>query len=351
MKKINKISPAIQRSVLPFLKKNGFYLLRPAMLISLACCNSILDISPQDYLEEEQLFTSTDKVEKAVLGVYEGWYPEYLIQIASLMTDECRIGLQNTGMNAAGQCLFRHTFTSDDNEVLMPWMNYYQTIGRLNRILQNLDQTVLQDEADVSLLAALRAELLGLRAYLHFDLYRIYGYSAVFDAEAPAVPYLLESCNDSLPARPDSRTFFSRLLADLDEAEIDTPAENTGRINAVTLRGLRARMALYLKDYEMAIRAATDVIDARPLASPIAFEAVWTDQSRSEVLFFLYRNNLSLLRPGDLFYSVNEDKMLYAPSLKLIQSYSDTDIRRCWFATDQSLLPDNYADHPFGFCQ
>ena len=36
--------------------------------------------------------------------------------------------------------------------------------------------------------------------------------------------------------------------------------------------------------------------------------------------------------------------MLYAPSLKLMQSYSDTDIRRCWFATDQSLLPDNYAD-------
>jgi len=86
---------------------------------------------------------------------------------------------------------------------------------------------------------------------------------------------------------------YDNIYADLTAASaafanIDMPI-NTGstryKIDLIGLNAIRARVALYAKDWPIAISSATVVIDALPLATRSVYPAIWRDQSVSEVAF------------------------------------------------------------------
>lgn len=307
-------------------------------------CDKMLDLQPSDYIDENDLFTSINRLNQGVLGIYAGWYPEHTLRISSLITDECRIGLQNTGVDGTGQNIFRWIFTSDEEEILAPWRNAYQVIGRVNYILKDIDRVPITTETDFKTINSIKGELLGIRAYEHFELYRIYSYSGVYDAKALAVPYMTEynTTINSQPSRPDTNSFFTALWKDLLEAEKLVPENHNIRMGITAIEALHARAALYTQNYSEASIYSGKVIDKMPLAPYIEFPAIWTDQSDIEVIFKLKRNNASTTKPGDLFYNIGADRILFTPSLKLMKSYdSIKDIRyKSWFSTDESLIEE-----------
>lgn len=302
-------------------------------------CDSLLDIDPKDQIDGKDIFSSIDRLEKGVLGVYADWYPEHTIRIASLMTDECRIGLQNSGVDALGQNLFRWTYTSSDDEILAPWENAYQVIGRVNYILRDIDKVPIKGAEEKEKIETLRGELLAIRAYLHLDLYRIYGYSGVYDAQALAIPYITEYDINKQPSRPTTEKFFEQLWKDLSDAENLQTSDSKDRMGALSIEALHARAALYAAKYEEAEQYASKVIAKTSLASKADFTQIWLDKSDSEIIFKLKRNNMSKIRPGDIFYNINSDKILFAPSLKLMHSYDENnDVRHsAWYDSDDSL--------------
>lgn len=307
---------------------------------SVSSCDSMLDLKPNDYLDDADLFTSVDRLERGVLGVYADWYPEYTIRIGSLMTDECRIGLQNSGVEALGQNIFRWTFTSSDDEILAPWENMYQVIGRVNSIMKGIDDVPVATEEEFQRLTSMKGELLAIRAYAHFELYRIYSYSGVYDAKALAVPYTTDVNINKQPSRSDAETFFEALWEDISEAEELNPKDADGRMGIAAIEALHARIALYTNKYSDAILYAGKVINKIPLASYSDFPLIWKDKSEAEIIFKLKRSNVSTIRPGDLFYNIGADRILFTPSLKLMESYDmDNDVRyESWFTTDESLI-------------
>ena len=74
-----------------------------------ASCSKQLNIEPKDQIDGSEVFKSVNDLNQGVLGVYSVWKEEYVVRVASVVADEGRIGLQNTGVSLtdAGQNLFR----------------------------------------------------------------------------------------------------------------------------------------------------------------------------------------------------------------------------------------------------
>lgn len=318
------------------LRKN-IYTLLITLLFTTGSCKKLLDLKPDDQLDESLVFTSVQRVESTVLGVYEGWYPEYAVRIASVIADECRLGAQNSGVSAAGQNLYRWTYSAADEEILDPWKNFYQVIDRVNRVLAGLGKVPVNGPEDQKKLQELQGELLAVRAYAHFDLYRIYGASGVYQDRSYAVPYMTVSDLAAKPSRLFTEAFFTAFWKDIKQAEQLLFDGTNIRMNLDAVYALHARAALYTGKYEEAAAFASRVIVKKPLATQEQFESVWKDQSNIEVIFKLRRTNVSTIRPGDLFYNIGAERTLFTPSAKLLDAYDqEYDVRfASWFDLDE----------------
>ncbi|MFB6457205.1 RagB/SusD family nutrient uptake outer membrane protein [Chitinophaga sp. Hz27] len=301
-------------------------------------CNKMLDIKPTDQVDEEDIFQSVSTVNRAVLGVYAGWAPEYTLRIGSVMADECVIGPKNAGVNGDAQLLYRWSYTGFDPAIAAPWTNGYQVINRANRILAGLSKVPVQNDADNSAKQQLEGELLAIRAFQHFELYRIYANSYL--PEGLAVPYITITDNNNKPARPSTAEFMAKLQEDLDKAmtEISEGTDNT-RMNKQTVYALKARIALYTSHWSDALLFADKAIANATLATRAEFPAIWTDKSNAEVIFKLKRTNQSSMRPGDIWKNAGLGIIYFAPSPQLLQAYdTQNDVRAAaYFDHDPTL--------------
>ncbi len=328
--------------ILPTFKKLALALGAMTIIYSVSSCNKMLDVKPTDQVDGSEIFNSISTVNKAVLGVYADWQTEYMLRIGSVMADECRIGLRNAGVNGSAQNLFRWRYAAGDAEISAPWVNAYQVINRANRILEGIDKVPADNEADVKARAQLKGELLAIRAFEHFELYRGFSFSGVYNAEAWAVPYVTSTDISNKPARPTSAAFFQALGKDIETAVPlmeNEDNKDVTRMNILALYALQSRVALYTGNWQTAVESATRAIGKVPLAGRDEFPNIWTDQGNAEVLFRLRRTNQSTLRPGDIWRNGTLGIYYFAPSLKLLAAYDQqNDVRYAsYFYNDPSL--------------
>jgi hypothetical protein len=300
------------------------------LMLGYTGCMNDLDIRPTDQFDGNTVYSSVAALEKGVLGAYAGWDEEYVLRIGSLMADECVIGPNNAGVNGSGQHLFRWSFSPADKDIADAWSNAYGVINRVNRVLDAFDKVPANGEAEVAKKVTLKGELLAIRAFQHFELYRNFGYSGKYDAQALAVPYVTLSDIEQKPSRPTTKDFFQLLEKDLLEAIklLKAAPADDSRIGPLATHALQARIALYTGQWQEAADAAEHVIGEVPLASRGEFPGIWTDQNNAEVIFRLKRTNQSELRPGDVWKNADLGIIYFGPSRQLLQQYDeDKDIR------------------------
>lgn len=100
------------------------------------------------------------------------------------------------------------------------WEKAYNTIVNANDALANLDKN--KGSLDPIDFAVLKGELLGVRAWLHFDLLRLFGYGnwakrSVELNDKPTIPYVTGLSKDIPPQRKGSE-IYQLLMADIKEA-------------------------------------------------------------------------------------------------------------------------------------
>jgi len=122
----------------------------------------------------------------------------------------------------------------------------------------------------------LRGELLGMRAFLHFDLLRLFGPADVH-VESPVIPYYTEAQGEAAVLL-SAQEILNQVLADFLQAEellSADPVVNQGivssgdfysahrnlRLNLYAIRGLLARAYLYQGDQQKAHDYALSVLD------------------------------------------------------------------------------------------
>ena len=196
-------------------------------LLMLVGCDSWLDVKPYGEVEENKMF----ETEEGFLQTLSGSY--------LLLTDPSAYGWELTAgfpeeivryWNKRSEFyVFDYTNVDVVARLDATWLKIYEAIANTNLLLQNLEG---KDATDFEHYNLIKGEALGLRAYLHLDLLRLYGPVLKKNGlEKKAIPYHEEFSNQTVKLMTASEV-ISRIQRDLDSAYVllaDDPIKIYGR--------------------------------------------------------------------------------------------------------------------------
>lgn len=290
-------------------------------------CESWLDIQPVDSVSEEQLFETESGFMQALNGVYVEMNQSSLYG-GELLFNAVEILAQRYQFSSAGEQadyyqLEQFNYTSDYAEEVAEniWKEAYALILNVNKILSNADEK--KELFSGEHYNWITGEAYALRAFLHFDLLRLFGPVYLTNKNDRSICYNTEyalSASDLLPATE----IVELVLKDLHEAEqrlandpvikqgpltteAETDAENywrfrNMRLNYYAVKALQARVYLYAGENEKACEAARIVTGIQEAYFPFTDYTSVIGNSKtpdrvfsSELLFALQnsqRNNI-----------------------------------------------------------
>ncbi len=311
------------------------------LLLTVISCKKVIDVEETDFIGGDIALKTVGNNQQGIIGAYAGLGTEMAILLNATLADEVK---KSEFYNAATTHEWQYTSTDigirDNFTAFTP---YYRVIDRVNRVLQALPSADSTKAGDNTLRSRLRGEALFLRAFSHFELSRYY--TGNYEPNGLALAYM-EVPSLEPQARITMQPFYQKLMADMAEAKTLLPNNLTDiyRANKLTVSGLQARVALYMKDWPNAITYATEYINAIPLASSATFDGIWKDANTEEVAFKLKRTPSIGTKIGSLFRGTSANAttigtVTWMPTDKLWNAYDQVnDIRFSSYLKDEPLL-------------
>lgn len=259
------------------------YKLITILLLSLTyACNDWLEVDPKFRIKEEKIFNSEDGFKEALLGVYDKMVQSDLYgeKLTTGFVDI--LGQRYATANTVYKYRYAGNYNYTANEVVAQvdsiWNKMYNAIANCNNILDQIDSKQALFTGDNYNL--IKGELLAARAYMHFDLLRLFGPVDVND-QRKCLRYYDHFTQELLPPFLTAKQFAAKVLADVEAAATclakdpiltrspratDTAepfwSYRFNRLNYYAVRALYARVQVYLGATVEAGRAALEVITA-----------------------------------------------------------------------------------------
>lgn len=306
-------------------------------------CKKTTDLNPTHTINGDDFFKTVDEYDYVLTGTYQrlkqnGLYGgvnggSMYLSAADIAADNFASGADNLGnLNLA----FRWNYTSDDGPIQAAWDNAYVVIQHTNLSVRGIDRFVATDGLKVN---RIEGQARALRAFMHFELLRWFATDYDRNSTSLGVPYVDKFDVEQLPSRPTVKQTYDKIEADLKAARVmlsntdrpiqsATSTDGTARayIDRLVCDAMLARMYLYANELDSAIKYATIVINARPLATPAEFPDIWEDASTKEVIWSIkYQTGEPALARE--VYQTSGDKMSWKPVDALLGLYSGTDVR------------------------
>ncbi|GHT43628.1 membrane protein [Bacteroidia bacterium] len=258
------------------MKKNiiGMALLSMSLM---SCGDSFLDVAPADQLSDATFWQSEKDVTMALNGCYRGWESIADILFLDAATDN-------------GYEQFDYRFQAIGNGRILPtssvgwspgwpdsdasrWFLYID-IRKYNNFLEKVEPV----EMDAALKERYKAEVRFLRAHNYFNKVMFYG-------DIPLVDKVLVSGEEAALPRTPKAEVESFILKELTEIANILPEQNTitsgGHITKGAALALKARLELYLGQYDQAQADAAAVIGMSCFELFPTYEEMFWDTSES----------------------------------------------------------------------
>jgi hypothetical protein len=246
-------------------------------LLGLSACEDFLDITPEGQVKRDELLSTPDGIEDAMYGVYAQLRGQNLYgrEMSFSALDVMAQYYQPFGNNYKVENLQKYNYTYSSLETLFQslWTDMYHNISNVNSILES----GLVSNATAYPYKIYRGEALGLRAFMHFDLLRLFAGQITVDPEADGIPYAT-TFSLTAPDFAKAAKVYEYILADLLKAEellADEAAYAEDRdfmtmrqihFNIHAVRATLARVYLTMGNYEKAETYARKVIDESGLS-------------------------------------------------------------------------------------
>lgn len=315
------------------------YIWLAGLIALMSSCDKQLDILPPDNIAEEAALTTVPDLAKGMIGVYANINGSYDQDIYSnsLYADEATLPLENN--TGRGVIPYRWQTDPGIGEVTGAWAAYAYGVDRANRIIAAAEKLTGKDAAEEALKNRIKGEAIGIRAFCEFQV--LINFAENLESGSLGVPYSFKS-EIQKPARLTVGEVFGHINNDITTALGLIPAsfDDRTRMTQLGLYALQARMALYQKNWDLAISASTKVIDALPLATQTQYPGIWTDNSDAEVVW-KHKRTSGQSRIGDRFYDRSLGKIMYGVSNELRSLFSATDVR--YESTVAELGSNRYA--------
>ena len=314
-----------------------------ALAICVTSCSKWLDVKPEDKFIEEEVYKSKQGFADGLNGIYLklGASNMYGSQLTMETVDILAKYYNISSIHSVERRnLVEYAYAQDDakNKIDNIWTNFYLNILNINKFIENVDQygnAVLDKEEH----NVMRGEGLALRAYLYFDLLRLFAPAYHVDNESKLIPYYGKSSYE-FAEFSTSKYIAERILEDLNTAEqllaVSDPVINmvvvdrtmgsvdlgtkpymvfrNYHMNYFAVKGLQARVNLYLGNKAEALKAAETVIAAKSkfpwlstTSSPFTDNKIFSTE-----ILFAFENPKRTSIYDNLFNPSQDDKSILA---------------------------------------
>lgn len=186
-------------------------------LFTTTSCDDFLDITPDGQVKRDPLLSTPEGIEDAIYGVYSQMRQQTLygqelyfstLEILS-QTMWCN---GNDAITAMSGYKWEHSSVKGMFEGV--WTAMYKNISNVNSVLN----APLVESATEFPYTLYRGEALGMRAFMHFDLVRLFAEQYTVNPEADGIPYATEFSLNTPEFEPLAKN-YEHIIADLLEAD------------------------------------------------------------------------------------------------------------------------------------
>lgn len=274
--------------------------------VLIAGCKKFLDQQPITEVGSELVFSDVASTYKALAGVYSRLIGDqgYGIRVSLYYTvDNDEMQGPTGGDDDDRRGLARYKPSASNLQLSAPFNQMFQGIEYANICIDKIPKMDLYTsgtDQQKKQLQRMYGEALTLRAQFYLEAIRNWG-----DLPAHFKPAYAQASEEPFPGRTDRDTIYDHLLNDLKVAEDLVPWRNDltaigdqpdERITKGTVKGLRARIALYrggyslrqngtvqrgsnyLAYYQIAKDECNDIITSNQHSLNPSFKSLWKDQ-------------------------------------------------------------------------
>ncbi|MCA6497755.1 MAG: RagB/SusD family nutrient uptake outer membrane protein [Chitinophagaceae bacterium] len=241
--------------------KKIILLLVPIAVIGLSSCQKFLDRKPLDASSAATFLSNQAEMEQGLNGVYAAGMWVMLSNTPLLFEIEAStdLAMKRVG-NASDQVAMGDggPFLITNSMTITAWNQAFRLVQRANQQIASMENG--RDNVPATTFNRLKAEALVLRAWGYLHLAGWFG-DVPFYKAPPSVTEVLSA------KRTPVATIVAELSKDMDEAAAafdaagTTPVQTLGRVNKAVALGIKAKLALLIRDYRTAAAACKTIID------------------------------------------------------------------------------------------
>jgi len=249
------------------------------LLACVASCSDFLEVQPKTEIREDKMFENESGFKEALIGCYmlmgetSLYGKDLTVCLLDAMGGQYEMETTNTYYRAS-----QHDYDLYEGTFSALWQNQYKVIANVNALLGMIEKkgrSVLHPTN----LAIIKGEALGLRAFLHFDLLRMFGWGDLRNhpenLDRLTIPYVVKY-HKSVTKQSTEKEVLQLIHNDLEEAErllgyydsygpeikdeaYELPNEDgfyknrRNRMNYYAVRALLARVCMWEGNYEAAL--------------------------------------------------------------------------------------------------
>ena len=274
---------------------NKLLLTALTILASATLATSCLEKYPEYAIPADKAINTLEELDQAAIGVYDAFksgalYSGYLTLLPDL---QCDLAYAINGYTNTYGNIWRWDILATNGEITATYAALYDVIARANFLLEyapRVEETLTTDE-QIATYEQICGEAYFARALAYSELIKLFckPYESREQAEnTPGVVIVTKYNTDEPMVRSSLAKSYDRVIEDLESAahlmDIDENSLGGNLYNAVyfnefTAYALRARVALYMKDYKTAVEYSSRVIDSNLYMLSSATELITADMS------------------------------------------------------------------------
>lgn len=313
-------------------------------IVAFSSCSKQIDLNPSYTVNGDASFTKIEDYDAALTGAYtalraNSYYGSTngangFVGLPDMLSDNF---FESSESLANYTTLQRWSYTADDTNIEDIWLDAYSVVRQANLSIRGIDKLSSSTGGGVN---RIKGQALALRALAHFDIFRWFGEEYDRNSTKLGIPYVESYDLEQKPSRLTVKATYDKIEADLKAAKVllsatdrslqstsSIAATNRAYVDSLVVNAMLARVYNYAGVNDSAIKYATYVINARPLASAANFPLIWQDATTAEVVWSVKFESNNQDIGGNIYYVIG-NRASYRPTTNLLSLYNTaTDIR------------------------
>ena len=278
--------------------KNYFIHILTLCFIAASCSENYLETNPTNQISDQIVFETVVGAQTVLDGVLRD------IRSSHGMDDRFGVKTIDLASDLMGEDIVVekfHWFGADyrfENHgakgyrSAYAWALFYRVINNVNGIINNIDNAASESE---NLRENLKAQALALRAYSYFQLIQLYQHTYSGHENEPGVPLYTESTITG-KSRNSVSEVYEQIISDLNMAielfeKSNLPQRHISNLTLNVAKGLRARVALVMNEWEIAAEMASEAREGYIIMTAEQFSAGFDNYTQQNWMWGLEVND------------------------------------------------------------